>query len=86
MCMHIRIRRNAFTGACSYVRYHLVNYMLYVHLTILLLQHKSTPLHRAAEKGHLKIVEILLSEGAELDSRDIVSACNNVMSLVYRTS
>ena len=38
---------------------------------------------KAAEKGHLKIVEILLSEGAELDSRDGVSIHNNVvMSLV----
>ena len=41
-------------------------------------------MHRAAEKGHLKIVEILLSEGAELDSMDKVSRYNNVFSLGYR--
>ena len=38
-----------------------------------------------AENGHLKIVEILFSEGAKLDSRDNVSTYNNVMSLGYRT-
>ena len=43
-----------------------------------------TPLHKAAENGHLKIVEILLSKGAELDSRDKVSIYNNVMSLDCR--
>ena len=43
-----------------------------------------TPLHKAAENGHLKIVEILLSKGAELDSRDKVSIYNNVMSLGFR--
>ena len=36
-----------------------------------------TPLHNAAENGHLKIVEMLLSKGAKLDSRDNVSTCNN---------
>ena len=42
-------------------------------------------MHRAANNGHLKIVEILLSKGAELDSRDNVSTYNNVMSLGHRT-
>ena len=40
-----------------------------------------TPLHRAAECGHLKVVEILLSKQAKLDSRDQVSAYNNLLSL-----
>ena len=40
---------------------------------------------RAAINGHLKIVEILLSNGATVDSRDDVSTYNNVMSLGYRT-
>ena len=40
-----------------------------------------TPLHFAAEKGHLKIAEILLSKGAEIDSMDTVSTYNNVISL-----
>ena len=40
-----------------------------------------TPLHCAAEKGHLKIAETLLSKGAEIDRRDQVSTCNNMMSL-----
>ena len=40
-----------------------------------------TPLHCAAEKGHLKIVEFVLSKGARVDSMDKVSTYNNVMSL-----
>ena len=41
-----------------------------------------TPLYKASEGGHLKIVELLLSKGAELDSRDKVSTFNNVMCCV----
>ena len=41
-------------------------------------------MHRAAEKGFLKIVEILLSKGAELYIRNKVSRYNNVISLGYR--
>ena len=37
-----------------------------------------TPLHRAAECGHVQIVEILLSKGGEMSSRDRVSTCNEV--------
>ena len=40
-------------------------------------------MHKAAENGHLKVVEILLSKGAELNSWDKVSTYNNVMSLGY---
>ena len=32
-----------------------------------------TPLNRAAACGHLQIVEVLLSNGAEVDSKDKVS-------------
>ena len=60
------------------------------HLTILLFllllyYQQKTPLHTAAENGHLKMVENWFSEGAKLDSRDNVSTYNNVMSLDYRT-
>ena len=41
-----------------------------------------TALHRAAEGGHLHIVEYLLSKGAKGDSRDNVSTYNNVMYCV----
>ena len=40
-------------------------------------------MHRAVGSGNLKIVELLLSKGAEVDSRDRVSAYNNLMSLGY---
>ena len=39
-------------------------------------------LHRAAEGGHIQIVEYLLSKGVEVDSRDRVSTYNNVMYCV----
>ena len=38
-----------------------------------------TPLYKASEGGHLQVVELLLSKGAEVDSRDMVSTliyCN----------
>ena len=43
-----------------------------------------TPLHNASVIGHLQIVELLLSKGAEVDSRDEVSN-NNVICCVMKT-
>ena len=37
------------------------------------------PLYKASEGGHLQTVKLLLSEGAKVDSRDILSTYNNVM-------
>ena len=52
---------------------------------MLLLQYDvKSPLYRAVENGHLKIVEILLSKGATVDSGDKVSTYNNVMLLGYK--
>ena len=39
-------------------------------------------MYKASEGGHLQIVELLLSKGAEVDSRDKVSTYNNVMYCV----
>ena len=36
----------------------------------------------ALEGGHLPVVELLLSEGAKVDSRDTVGAYNNTMYCV----
>ena len=41
-----------------------------------------TPLYKASESGHLQVVELLLSKGTEVDSRDKVSTYNNVMCCV----
>ena len=41
-----------------------------------------TPLYKASEGGHLQIVELLLSKGAEVYSRDKVSKYNSVMYCV----
>ena len=41
-----------------------------------------TPLYKASEGGHLQIVELLLSKGAEVDSRDKVSIYNSIMYCV----
>ena len=41
-----------------------------------------TPLYKASVGRHLQVVELLLSKGAEVDSRDKVSTYNNVMYCV----
>ena len=41
-----------------------------------------TSLYKALEGGHLQVVALLLSKGAEVDSRDKVSTYNNVMYCV----
>ena len=46
---------------------------------MLLLQDGRTPLHKAAEGRHLNVIELLLSAGAEVDSKDKVS----VHSILY---
>ena len=38
-----------------------------------MLQDNQTPLYNAVLNNHLEIVELLLSKGAEMDSRDKVS-------------
>ena len=39
-------------------------------------------MYKASEGGHLQVVELLLSKGAKVDSRDDVSTYNNVMYCV----
>ena len=39
-------------------------------------------MYKATEGGHLQVVELLLSKGAKVDSRDTVSTYNNVMHCV----
>ena len=39
-------------------------------------------MYKASEGGHLQVVELLLSKGAEVDSRNYVSTYNNVMYCV----
>ena len=39
-------------------------------------------MYKASVGGHLQVVELLLSKGAEVDSRDKVSTYNNVMYCV----
>ena len=41
-------------------------------ITNFMLQDNQTPLYKAALNNHLEIVELLLSKGAEMDSRDKV--------------
>ena len=41
-----------------------------------------TPLCRAAEYGYLGIVELLISEGAKVNSRDDVSVHNFVNTMI----
>ena len=39
-------------------------------------------MYKASEGGHLQVVELLFSKGAEVDSRDEVSKYNSVMYCV----
>ena len=41
-----------------------------------------TALYKASEGGHSQVVEVLLSKGAEVDSRDRVSTYYNIMYYV----
>ena len=41
-----------------------------------------TPLYRAAKYGHLEIIELLISEGAKVNSRDDVSVHNFVNTMI----
>ena len=42
---------------------------MYVHV----LQYGSTPLHKAANSGHNKAIDILMAAGATVDAKDRVS-------------
>ena len=38
------------------------------------MQNQQTPLHKAAKGGHMNVVELLVREGAQVDSVDEVSS------------
>lgn len=42
------------------------------------LQHEKTPLHRAAEHGHERVVAYLVGRGASIEARDSVSDVEGV--------
>ena len=44
-------------------------------IMLILLQDNQTPLHKATSHNHLEIVEFLTLKGADVNIRDIVSAC-----------
>ena len=56
-------------------------------LTLLSLQVGETPLMKASEKGYTQLVEKLLSRGANVNYKDIVSYCKNTVyhSITYVT-
>ena len=42
-------------------------------------QSQQTPLHCASGSGHVEVVELLLTQGAEIDSKDKVSQIKEVI-------
>ena len=60
---------------CTYIRTVYSYYILiFLSSCVIILQYGRTPLYCAAECGHLQIIELLLSKGAEIDSKDKVSS------------
>ena len=51
-------------------------------LSALVLKDGNTALHNAAQKGHLKVVEILLDHGANIEATNKVIN-QNIFSLTY---
>ncbi len=49
-------------------------YRVYDNLGTLLSQNGTTPLMAAAQKGHLSVVELLVSVGAQVNSQNNVSS------------
>ena len=41
-------------------------------------QDQQTPLHVASRNDHVDVVELLLTQGAEIDSKDVVSLVKEV--------
>jgi hypothetical protein len=56
---------------CSYTIYRHVDAHVISHLYYI--QNKKTPLHRAAEKGHTTVAQLLLQAGVDTDVKDKVS-------------
>ena len=45
---------------------------MYLPILLFLLQDSDTPLHAAARAGNSKIIDLLLSKGAQIDTKNIV--------------
>ena len=56
---------------------------MFVQLSICSLQNSRHPLHVAVEKGHTSIVSLLLTHGANADSKDKVRNLYKTLCLLY---
>ena len=53
-----------------------VHDVIYVSLSVIpvmFLQFQQTPLHTAVQRGHIDVVKILLTKGADINAKDMVS-------------
>ena len=57
--------------------------LFFISFFVVFLQYDKTPLHLAAERGHLNVVEFLHAKGTDIHAKDNVCVCIYVDVYIY---